>query len=153
MQWNRAYRPFFLTIVLALFATTVALAASAPAKQPKPAVKYKVVVDVSQTGDAFPRAIGSVRNILKSLGPQNVEVEVVAHAGGINLLVATANSFTAELTALSKEGVRFAACENSMRANHLTRADLLPFAVPVDSGVAELVRRQQQGYAYLFIPD
>ena len=125
---------------------------TAPAP-PESAISYKVVVDVAQSGDAFDRAIGSVRNLLKALGPDHVKVEVVAHSAGINLLVAANNANTADLTELARQGVVFAACENSMRAHHLTKADMLPFAVPVDAGVAELVRRQHEGYSYLYIPN
>lgn len=146
---RRIFAGLAASTLLAIFLAIAILPAAA---QAKPEPTYKVVVDVAQSGDAFPRAIGSVRNLLKALGPDHVEVEVVAHAAGINLLVAAANNYTAELTELSKEGVRFAACENSMRANHLTKADLLPFATPVDSGVAELVRRQHEGYSYVYIP-
>ncbi|MHB1022622.1 MAG: DsrE family protein [Acidobacteriaceae bacterium] len=146
-------RIFAAVATSTLLAAFLAFTSQSATAQPKSAPTYKVVVDVAQSGDAFPRAIGSVHNLLKALGPDHVEVEVVAHSAGINLLVAAANSYTAELTELSKEGVHFAACENSMRANHLTKADLLPFAVPVDSGVAELVRRQHEGYVYLYIPN
>ena len=143
---------------LALTAALLAIAAApfAPlsaAGQAKAETTYKVVVDVAQAGDAYDRTINSVRNLLKALGAEHVTVEVVAHAAGINLLVAANNSHTAELAELARQGVQFAACENSMRANHLTKADLLPFATPVDAGVAELVRRQHEGYAYLYMPN
>ena len=46
-------------------------------------------------------------------------------------------------------GVEFAACRNTLSARHLTPADLLPSATTVDSGVAEIVRRQEQGWAYI----
>jgi intracellular sulfur oxidation DsrE/DsrF family protein len=36
-----------------------------------------------------------------------------------------------------------------MRKQNLTKEQLLPFAVTVDSGVAEVVRKQEAGWAYL----
>jgi intracellular sulfur oxidation DsrE/DsrF family protein len=45
--------------------------------------------------------------------------------------------------------VTFAACENTMRRMNVTREMLLPFAVTVDAGVAELVRKQEAGWAYI----
>jgi intracellular sulfur oxidation DsrE/DsrF family protein len=36
-----------------------------------------------------------------------------------------------------------------MRALKVTTEDLFPFAAQVDSGVAELVRKQEAGYAYI----
>ena len=150
----RFFTKFALTATL-LAITAAPFAPQSASAQVKAEVTatYKVVVDVAQAGDAYDRTIRSVRNLLKALGPDHVTVEVVAHAAGINLLVAANNTHTAELEELAKQGVQFAACENSMRANHLTKADLLPFATPVDAGVAELVRRQHEGYAYLYMPN
>jgi intracellular sulfur oxidation DsrE/DsrF family protein len=36
-----------------------------------------------------------------------------------------------------------------MRKHNITKADLLPVAVTVPSGVAELVLKQEQGWSYL----
>ncbi len=45
--------------------------------------------------------------------------------------------------------VVFAACENAMKKRQLQRAALVAFASTVDSGVAEVVRRQEAKWAYL----
>ena len=50
---------------------------------------------------------------------------------------------------LSQAGVVFAACENTMKKKNVAKEDLLPFATTVDSGVAEVVRKQEAGWAYL----
>jgi intracellular sulfur oxidation DsrE/DsrF family protein len=50
---------------------------------------------------------------------------------------------------LADAGVVFAACENSMRKKNVTKADLLPFVTTVDSGVAEVVRKQEAGWSYI----
>jgi intracellular sulfur oxidation DsrE/DsrF family protein len=39
--------------------------------------------------------------------------------------------------------------ENTMRKKNVCRADLLPFVTTVDSGVAEVVRKQEQGWSYI----
>ena len=49
----------------------------------------------------------------------------------------------------SEAGVRFAACQNTMRRRNISKEDLLPFVGTVDSGVAEVVRKQEEGWAYL----
>jgi len=46
-------------------------------------------------------------------------------------------------------GVHVVACENTMRAQKLTQADMLPRIGYVPAGVVELMKRQQQGWAYL----
>jgi intracellular sulfur oxidation DsrE/DsrF family protein len=46
-------------------------------------------------------------------------------------------------------GVKVVACENTMDAQKLTRADMLKSISYVPAGVIELIRKQQQGYAYI----
>lgn len=48
-----------------------------------------------------------------------------------------------------KSGVRVVACENTMHGQKLTPADMLPAIGYVPSGVGELVKKQQQGWAYV----
>jgi intracellular sulfur oxidation DsrE/DsrF family protein len=36
-----------------------------------------------------------------------------------------------------------------MKRKQLTKDDLLPFAITVDSGVAEVVRKQAAGWSYI----
>jgi intracellular sulfur oxidation DsrE/DsrF family protein len=45
--------------------------------------------------------------------------------------------------------VRIVACENTMRAQKLSKPDMLPGIGYVSSGVVELVLRQQAGWAYI----
>ena len=60
-----------------------------------------------------------------------------------------ANDNHARMEDLARAGVVFAACENTMKKKNVTKEDLLPFAKTVDSGVAEVVRKQEGGWAYL----
>jgi intracellular sulfur oxidation DsrE/DsrF family protein len=41
------------------------------------------------------------------------------------------------------------ACENTMRAQHLTKNDMLPSIGFVPSGVVEIMKRQDTGSSYL----
>jgi hypothetical protein len=46
-------------------------------------------------------------------------------------------------------GVKIVACENTMRGEHITAADMLPNIHYVNSGVIHLIKKQQEGYAYI----
>ena len=46
-------------------------------------------------------------------------------------------------------GVVLDACQNTMRLRKVTTEDLFPFASQVDSGVAELIRKQEAGWSYV----
>ena len=98
--------------------------------------------DVKRQGNG----LKNVENILKASGA--AEVEVVCHSEGITLLEKSKTACAGEIEALLKKGVRFAACENTMRLRSIRREDLLPGATTVPSGAFEVVRRQQDGYSY-----
>lgn len=51
-------------------------------------------------------------------------------------------------TAALEGGIQVVACENTLKSQKLTRADMLPDIGYVPAGVVELMQKQQQGYAY-----
>ena len=111
--------------------------------------EHKVVIQLNTADTAsWSSTIGNIRNLQK-IWPNNISIEVVAHGKGLDLIVANKTHLANDVNSLSKEGVVFAACENSMRKHNVTKADLLPVAITVPSGVAELVLKQEQGWAYL----
>ena len=76
------------------------------------------------------------------------EVEVVCHSGGISLLVGTQTKHEAMVATLTKAGVKFVACENTMRQKSIRKEDLLPQSDTVPSGTVEVIRKQHAGFAY-----
>ncbi len=129
-------------------AALVTLAVTMHAQKTK---KHRVVIDVTNPApEVWGTVLNSIQNIQKALGPENVEIEVVGHERGLSMVVKAANSSMEErMQKISSTGVVFAACENSMRHQNVTKADLFPFDVPVDSGAAELIRKQNDGWAYI----
>jgi len=88
----------------------------------------------------------NVANILKE--EKEAEIEVVCHGGGIVLLVNDKTDHAEEVARLVKEGVRFAACENTLRDKAIPKENLLPGVTSVSSGAVEVIRKQQDGYGY-----
>jgi intracellular sulfur oxidation DsrE/DsrF family protein len=46
-------------------------------------------------------------------------------------------------------GVRLVACENTMASQKLAKADMLKNISYAPAGVVEIMRKQQEGYAYI----
>jgi intracellular sulfur oxidation DsrE/DsrF family protein len=141
-----------LMAILGLSATGV-LAASgqAPAAAASAATgkSHKIVFAVTSGDEAdWNLSLGNIRNLLAGLKPDPVEVEVVAFGGGI-VLVKSDSSVAADIAKLQADGVKFVACQNSMRARHLELKDLLPGVTPVPSGIVEVVTKQEQGWVYI----
>ncbi len=93
--------------------------------------------------------MNNVENLQKAFGGEQTTIEVVAHGKGLGLLLVTNTALQERLWHLAETGVVFAACENTMQRLHVTKADLVSFATTVDSGVAEVVRKQEAGWSYV----
>ena len=133
----------FVALAAALGAAPLARAVAADANKPR------VVVQVSEADPArWNLALNNVRNLQEDLGAANVDIEVVAYGPGIGMLKldAVTNSRISEAV---KAGVQVSACENTMRGQKLARADMHPNVSYVPAGVTAIVRRQQEGWAYL----
>ena len=110
---------------------------------------YKVVMQVSDADPAkWNLALNNARNIQSDLGASNVEVEIVAYGPGIGMLKAESPVANRIGEAL-KANTKIVACENTMAAQKLTQADMLPAVGYVPSGAVELIKRQREGWAYL----
>ncbi len=140
-----------LVYVLALAAALFGLVAALSAQKEEKAQKHRVVMDVTMPGtEAWGMVLNGIENIQKALGPENVQIEVVGHERGLGMVVQAADAGLADrMQKISATGVTFAACENSMRHQHVTKQDLFPFDITVDSGAAELIRKQADGWAYI----
>jgi intracellular sulfur oxidation DsrE/DsrF family protein len=111
--------------------------------------EHKVVIQLNTADTAsWSSVIGNIKNLQK-VWPNNISIEVVVHGKALNLLVASKTHLTNDVNDLTKEGVVFVACENSMKKYNINKADLLSAALTIPSGVAELVLKQEQGWSYL----
>ena len=89
----------------------------------------------------------NIRNVRKTM--PDLVIELVVHGPALGLVVASQSTQPDELEALQNEGVRVAVCQNTMQAQQLTEADLLPGMTIVRAGIAEIIQRQQEGYSYV----
>ncbi len=108
--------------------------------------------DTTQLG----QALDEVENLLRyyRTSRQNARVEVVINGKGLELVRVDTSAFAERIQQLQREfdNLTFAACQNTI--DRLKREQgilvrLLPGVVVIDSGVAELMRRQNQGWTYI----
>jgi intracellular sulfur oxidation DsrE/DsrF family protein len=111
--------------------------------------KEKVVIQVSQDdAAAWNLALNNAKNIQKDVGADKVDIEVVAFGPGLEMLKLE-SEVANRIGEMVDSGVKVVACQNTMRNRKVEPADINPKAGFVPSGVVEIMRRQQQGYAYL----
>ena len=132
-------------VAAAFLAMAWAVGGRAPAEGPK---MLRVVVHVNFADpDRQGHGLTNVSNILKDVKGA-AAVEVVCHGAGLSLLVAKETKHAVQVQKLLKQGVRFAACENTMREKSISKDALLPGVVSVPSGAVEVIRKQQEGHSY-----
>ena len=112
--------------------------------------KHRVVFEVTMGGEEqWTAVLNNVANVQQALGKEKTEIEVIAHGNGLGLLLKSNTALSDKLDPLAASGVVFAACENTMKKKNVRKDDLLPLATTVDSGVAEVVRKQEAGWSYV----
>lgn len=113
------------------------------------APRYRVVIQVSENDSKKWNAVlGNIRNVRAEIGAERVVFAVVTNGPGIDML--TADSLVANrVQEAMAEGVRFVACENTMKAQHVPKDDMIDRIDYAPAGFAEIIRLQQEGWAYL----
>jgi len=91
----------------------------------------------------------NIQNLLDDLGLDEVEVVVLANGEGVKALLQKPNVHQRQIQRLADQGVKFLACQNSLRFLGLDDGDLLESVEIVPAGVSELVKRQTEGWAYV----
>lgn len=140
-------------VALFVFAAPAAFAqgstkAKASTSKTAPKARHRVVFDVAAADTAQQAGLMRQLNNLKRHWP-DAQVEVVVHGKALPMLLTAKAYKPAALKALQKKGVVFAACQNTMRFNKVTEADLLPGVTTVPSAVAELISKQEEGWSYI----
>jgi intracellular sulfur oxidation DsrE/DsrF family protein len=142
-------RTRLLTATLAILAAGALTTAVVHAQQSAAPAKHKVVFQMNMPSESWNQLMGNVGNIQKAFGPENVQIEIVFYGKGLTALLKTNKDYEDRLKKLADQGVVLGACQNSMRLMKVTGDDIFPFSTQVDSGVAELVRKQEAGFIYI----
>ena len=129
------------------FTATKAMAANGYGKQ-------KVVYHINY--DDAKRQNGALRNIqnhINAVGAKNLDLRVVMHGKGFTLLqrADTDLKLQNQIIKLKDQGIKFEMCANTIRGKKLDKKHLfgLKDSDIVPSGVAEIAKLEQEGYAYV----
>lgn len=129
--------------------------------------KQKVVYHINY--DNPKKQAGALRNIqnhINAVGAENLDLKVVLHGNGLALLLdpdsldklkkfkhANADeNMSAKVSNLKGQGVEFQVCNNTVKGRKVNiESDLYDVSKEdiVPSGVAEVAKLQQDGYAYI----
>lgn len=141
-KWKRLYAALICGVLL--FGYSFVHAADTPAPH-----HNWILIHLTDNDPArWSLALNNAKNLQSALGKDNVKIEIVANGPGIQML-----KFESELgnrlQDAADSGVLIAVCANSMKAYKLSMADMHPVVRQVPAGVAELLIKQQEGWAYI----
>jgi intracellular sulfur oxidation DsrE/DsrF family protein len=109
----------------------------------------KVVIQVTDGDPArWNMVLNNVKNAQVDLGADKITIEVVAYGPGVAML--KLDSVVAQrVTDAVKSGVKIVACENTMKGMKLSKSEMNASIGYVPSGIVEIIKRQQDGWAYV----
>ena len=137
---------FLLGFIAALSLGLVPVNASYAAGANK--VIYHLNLGNEQSSDAL-------RNISNHLAVDpTAKIVVVTHSAGVDFLLEGAedkngNPYSGPVAALAAKGVEFRVCKITLERRKIDLKKVIPEAKLVPSGVVEVTKLQQEGYAYL----
>lgn len=89
------------------------------------------------------------KNILNTLAAQEtVEMVVVANAEAVKEY-ASGGQLVEQMTKLNAQGVVFFACNNALKSFEVDLNKIPEFVKIIPAGIVELVKRQNERYAYI----
>lgn len=138
---------FFLVGMMMVFGMLFGGMAAAAGKE------HKLVIQLSENDPKkINMVLNNAANVIKAFGMGNVEVEIVAYGPGLKM-VHKKSKFRARMQSLSKYGVKFGVCANTMKKLKWTKKDLLADAFiqkgVVPGGVVRIMELQNLGYNYI----
>jgi intracellular sulfur oxidation DsrE/DsrF family protein len=100
--------------------------------------------------DRMTMALNNIFNLLKDPFGENAVVVLLANGQAVKLFEKrSALETTARIAELRKKGVRFLLCNNSLTRLGLKKDELIEGCEVVPAGIVELIRLQQEGFAYI----
>ncbi len=114
--------------------------------------KFKALLHVNEA-DRWSAALGNAENLLKSAGEDGADIVVIGN--GRSVVTYETPELQATMQLLASKGVGFFACRNSMRKmkgeGHISidETQLPPYVKVVPAGIAAIIEKQSEGYAYV----
>ena len=136
-------RSLLLAAALLPFAPLLSHAQTAPKK-------HRLVIQVTDNDPArWNMVLNNTKNAQADMGgADHIDIEIVNYGPGIHMLMKE-SPVADRIAEMAKSGVKFAACQNTMKGMKLTKDDMLTTVDYVPAGVTELMKKQEEGWTYL----
>jgi len=137
---------------LVMFACLIFSVGPATAGGPEVGSKaHRVVVHLNSGEEKVQKGtLNNIKNLYEAMGAERLDVELVTHGAGLSLFIKQDTKLAEELEKLKASyGVSYTACSNTMKAQGLTRADLIDQVDRTMPAMVRLMELQEQGWVYI----
>ena len=110
--------------------------------------KHRVVWDLSSADTTIQAAVFRQINNARVELP-DLDIEVVFHGQAVYVMMKDSTQFADRIKIAKDKGVTLAVCNNSLRRLKIDPSQVSPSAIVVPSAVAELIKKQTDGWSYL----
>ncbi len=110
--------------------------------------KHRVVWDLSSADTTVQAAVFRQINNARVELP-DLDIEVVFHGQAVYVMMKDSTQFADRIKIAKDKGVTLAVCNNSLRRLKIDPSQVSPSAIVVPSAVAELIKKQTDGWSYL----
>jgi uncharacterized protein len=125
------------------------VAAPALAQSKKSGAKQRLILQVSDNDPAkWSLALTNAKMVQLELGQEHVQIEIIAYGPGLEMLKGE-SKVADRLAGALDDNVGLIACENTMTTTQVTKDDLYGGIAFVKTGVAHIMKRQREGWAYV----
>ena len=110
--------------------------------------KHRVVWDLSSADTTVQGAVFRQINNARTEIP-DLDIEVVFHGQAVFAVMKYSTQFASRIKIAKEKRVTLAVCNNSLRRLKIDPSQVSPMATVVPSAVAELIKKQTDGWSYL----
>ncbi|MGR3809406.1 DsrE family protein [Jiulongibacter sp. NS-SX5] len=107
-------------------------------------IVFQMATDVQKEQSSLARQLNNVLDYWP-----DAEIEVVVHSAAIQFMMKDQSIVESEILKLQKRGVTFAVCRNTMKRKGVEENQIITGAHFVPVGIAEIVEKQESGFAYI----
>lgn len=91
--------------------------------------------------------VNQVTNLKKEF--PNSTIDIICHGPGMEFLLKKKSVYADRIQRQNLRDVTFTGCEFTMTQRNIKREDLVPFARTVPYALADIIRKQQDGWFYI----
>jgi len=113
------------------------------------ALRYRVVFHLDEDLDErIKLTLANIKNVVDEMGVLNIEIILVIIGKALNAFQRDSRH-AEKVRDLKRGGISFLACRKSLSWYGMNETDILDQFTFTNSGVAELIKRQNEGWAYI----